>query len=511
MIHLSQNSSTRGASEVIGFVILVGLAVVMSVFVVAAAQGGPISSLQERSANEQVKNTFSQISSSSVGAAVGGQNTSETVPTPFASTSNPIEISEQGSITVKSYENSSDTTGDLVFQEDVGYIKYKTGNGDKTMYYQNGAVWRIYENGGVETVTSPEFHYNIETLTLPIIKLKANTDTATNELSFNHKSTSRSTEQLATDDKILRVTIEGPTYQGWGSYFESRFPPEVVDYNHEAESVTVTLGTAPTTYNTIGDEIVTLEGTLSTQGNNSISGDIIENASKDLPPADNTIDDQKDYAQTSGTTLSSLDGKTLDDGGDYYVSSADIDNGVTVDLSDGDVTLVIDGNIDINSGSIEVINSDGGENQLKTYLEGDLYMATYTSWVVDGSDKGANVLYASSTSEFRTQPHTTFEGVYYAPGGGGSTSNTSGSPSDGNNGGESDCGPGTALCMQPQSTIEGAIIADSADLQPNTTLDFDSSLTDFKLDSQTSATDVRPELSYLHTSTTVVEVDDKDD
>lgn len=506
MIYLSRQNSNQGASEVIGFVLLIGLAVVMSVFVVAAAQGGPISSLQEQSTNEQVKNTFSQISSSSVGAAVGGQGTSETVPTPFASSSNPIKVSDKGTIIVKSYENESDTTGTLLFEKNLGYLKYNTGSGNKSMYYQNGAVWKIYDQGGVETVTAPEFHYTRKTLTLPIIQLDTQTDSVSNEISFNHKSTARSTEQIAIEDTVIRITIEGPTYLGWGNYFETRFTPQVVEYDHEAESVTVTLGTAPTTYNTLASEVATLEGTLSTNGNTSVNGDVIENASQDLPPADNAIDDQKQYAQDSGTTLSSLDGKTLT-AGDYYITSATIDDGVTVDLSGGNVTLSVEEDITINSGEINVINSNEGERQFKTYIEGDIYMETHTAWTVAGDQKGANVVYASSTSEFNTQPHTTFEGVYYATGGGDNTGgNASGPP--GNN---ANCGPSTALCMQPHSTINGAVIADSADLQPNTTLNFDDSLDGFKLDSQTSDDLARPQLSYLHTSVTVVEVDNKDD
>lgn len=515
MIHSSKYNSNHGASEVIGFVLLISIAVVMSVFVVAAAEGGPISALEDQSSNEQVKNTFSQVSSSSVGAAVGGENTSETVPTPFASTSNPINISEEGSITVKSYENESDTSGDLIFEDDLGYLEYTRTNSDKTIYYQNGAVWRIYENGGVETVTAPEFHYNRETLTLPIIQIQAEDDQATEQISFNHESTSRSSTQMTTEDTIIRVTIDGPTYQGWGDYFEKRFGATYVEYDHENSKVTATLGTAPQTYNTIDDEVAMLEGTLARGNNSTVTGDVIENASQNLPEADSAIEDQKTYSQNNGTTLSTIEGKTLTNG-DYYIDDADLGENetLTVDVSGGDVSLAVDQNISMDNDSrIKVVNTTGNDNTFSTYLDGNLDMQPGSKWTVDEDNKGQNVVYASSTSEFHPKPHTVFQGVYYAPGGGDQTNN-SGPPNNGGGnggGGNAQCGPSTAVCMQPHSSIQGSVIADSAEMQPHAEMNFDNSLQGLELEDTTGAVANRPDLSYFHSSTTVVKVSDKDE
>lgn len=515
MIHRSRNKSTKGASEILGLVLLISLSIVTSIFVVATLQGGPISALQEQSQSEQVKTSFSQISSSSVGAAIGGTNSTESVSTPFASINNPILVSEQGSITVESYTDESATTGTVLLEKDLGHISFENNNSNQTTYYQNGAVWIISDNGAVETLTPPEFDYQQETLTLPLIKIQSDTQIATDGITFTHEETSRSIDQLATSDTVIEITIEGETYRGWGKYFETRFNEDIVSYDTENDSVTVTLGTAPQTYNEIDNEVVTLQGSLSGKPNTTINGDIVENSPQKLPAANSLIEDEIEYAKNNGQNLNN---QSEIDSGVYYTDSLNVtDENLTVDLSEGNVTLAVEGDVELDSGNINVTNTEGGV--LRTYVKGDVLMRTHGEWTIEGQDYSTNRVFGRASSTMDIQPNSVFEGVYYAPGDGceysqegteecdDSGGNGGGPPGRGSN---AECGPTTSLCMQPNSNVRGAYIGDSAALSPNTTLTFDDSLEEVQIESTTTVTrQSRPDLSYFYTSTTVVNINQK--
>lgn len=522
MMQSSKQNSNQGATETIGFVLLIALAVVTSVFVVAAAEGGPISALSEQSENEQVKNTFSQLSSSSVSAAVGGSSSSNSVALPFANNQNPLVVEESSSIHIWS-EDPDDGSTQEILEKDIGHMSYKV-NQEYTMYYQNGGVWKIYDNGSVETVTAPEFHYNYRTLTLPLIKLQTSQTEYYDSITFDHKTESRAASQVAIEDEIVYIQIQGPTYRGWGHYFESHLNSNAVRYDHDNNTATMELGLGGNLLNSF-ENVAVMSGDINMEGNATVNGDVKTAGSVDGGNVNGDVTQTDEYnllsldplikseiqdAETNGTKLDGDDlaGKTIDSG-NYYVEEIYLESGTfTIDLSDGDVDIGVDGDITIrNDAKIEVINPSGGSNEV--FLEGNMAMEEGSpQWLVENEATDSNIVYGSSDSQISIGQKSTFQGVIYAPSSTDDDSNSgSGSNTGGPSGGSGNCKTSTeTFCMGSNSTVDGAVISGSAELKNSSTLNYDSdSLDEFeKVYDEYSFS--RPQLSYIHTSITTVEI-----
>ena len=68
---------------------------------------------------------------------------------------------------IDDYDNHSD--GDDLLICSLGTIEYSLG--DRIIAYEGGGVWSKYPTGSSIMISPPEFHYNGETLTLPIMKI----------------------------------------------------------------------------------------------------------------------------------------------------------------------------------------------------------------------------------------------------------------------------------------------------------------------------------------------------
>lgn len=516
----SKHSPQEGANETLGFVLLVAIAIAVSVAVLAAAGGGPLEALQEKSDDEQVQNAFSQVSSNSINSAVGGINTANQVDLTFANEGDPVVVDETSSIEVWAEADDGSTT--TIVDEQIGHMEYDATQ-DYSFYYQNGGVWRIYDNNSVDMITSPEFHYKSRTLTLPLIQLSTEKGEYRDSIQFQHSTESRTSSQMSIDEEIVFIEVNGPTYLGWGNYFEKYVTSETVTYDHSNETVTMELGLGGELLDEFGDVAVT-SGDISTQGGaeingdvrttgdvdeDSINGDVEEMDSFNLLNLDSLIDAEVQNAKETGTHKdgSNLEGETLT-AGTYYVENLNVDGGVlTVDLSGGDVDLGVDGNVTVQGtgSAIRVENPSGGT--LNVWMKGDLTMKNgKPEWTIQNEATDSNIVYGTSESQLSISQQSVFEGVLYAP------SDDGGSSSGGGQGGGGSCNNSTAtFCMGENSTVDGAVITGSAELKANSTLNYDSdSLSEFTNTYNEYALS-RPELAYIHTSVTTVEVEDGSD
>ncbi|MBN2109786.1 MAG: type IV pilin N-terminal domain-containing protein [Methanosarcinaceae archaeon] len=128
----------------------------------------------------------------------------------------------------ENYENEPDFAG---FNASMGKIMYTSG--DRVIAYEGGGVWSRYPTGGTVMVSPPEFHFNGETLTLPIMKIKGNTSIAgSTDVDISVKS-SNDPEILYPNtkhnslfsnpieaDKII-IYIQSDFYDGWAEYAET--------------------------------------------------------------------------------------------------------------------------------------------------------------------------------------------------------------------------------------------------------------------------------------------------
>ncbi|WP_256621378.1 DUF7289 family protein [Methanolobus chelungpuianus] len=125
------------------------------------------------------------------------------------------------------YESQPNMT---VFESPMGSITYTQG--DRIIGYEGGGVWSKYPTGKAVMISPPEFHYNGETLTLPIMKIKGNevfsgrTDVAVTVNSNNmptvlypDPSSTKKVNPLSSD-KVL-IYIKSEFYTAWADYANS--------------------------------------------------------------------------------------------------------------------------------------------------------------------------------------------------------------------------------------------------------------------------------------------------
>jgi hypothetical protein len=151
----------------------------------------------------------------------------------------------------KSYENKTDFAG---INSDMGKIVYTYD--DRTVAYEGGGVWSKYGNGGTIMISPPEFHFNGETLTLPIMKISGNTSVAgttntditvvssnTPTILFPNASQSNMFVNPLNLDKII-IYIKSDYYDGWGDYAET-LTSTTATYDHQNKTAILDLDTLP--------------------------------------------------------------------------------------------------------------------------------------------------------------------------------------------------------------------------------------------------------------------------
>jgi hypothetical protein len=129
-------------------------------------------------------------------------------------------------------QNITNSTPAEEFNCSFGTFEYTLD--ERKIAYEGGGVWSKYrDNGGSVMVSPPEFHYNGETLTIPIMTINGSSSTAgkgevniavtsDNRPFVLYPNTSISTSRTnpVTSDKIY-IYIESDYYDAWANYAES--------------------------------------------------------------------------------------------------------------------------------------------------------------------------------------------------------------------------------------------------------------------------------------------------
>ncbi len=126
------------------------------------------------------------------------------------------------------YESRPNIT---VFNASMGSITYDQG--ERIIGYEGGGVWSKYPTGKAVMISPPEFHYNGETLTLPIMKIEGNevfsgrSDVAVTVSSDNmpvvlYPDDAVNTKRVnpLNSDKVL-IYIKSEFYTAWAEYADS--------------------------------------------------------------------------------------------------------------------------------------------------------------------------------------------------------------------------------------------------------------------------------------------------
>jgi len=204
------------------------------------------------------------------------------------------------------------------------------------------------------------------------------------------------------EDGIVNVTVQSKYYEAWGAYFAERTEGEVF-YNHTAETARVRL-VVPFREDFEDVVATTADGGITVNGNDPQPSP--STTGVDYPSADDRIEDQIEECEDNPATCDGPPFTGIDATGTprYFVDgsySGDVD----VDTSEGNVTLVVDGDFEPSSVSVS------GDNTTQVLVRGD----------VDGSNgettnvAAAFAVVVHSTGDFAMNGNSEFTGFLYAP------------------------------------------------------------------------------------------------
>lgn len=273
-----------GQSETFGVILLLGITVVGSTAIVAFGTQA-LSETQDAATSQRTEHTMTLLDSRSAMVALG-ESDMQTVDFGHSQDGKFSVDQDAGRIKVIHYNFSGNESGnEVIYNKTLGTFYYE--NGDTTMAYQGGGVWRIQGDGQAVMVSQPEAHYRSATLTMPIIRVRGSGEAAGetsvtvssaseprrifpnttfsdpagpagNETGAPYNNSSEPAKQYTNPIKSGNVTvlINSQFYEGWAHYFETRTTAEVKVYDSNS-TVYVRLRTIgdPNFFGTLANDI----------------------------------------------------------------------------------------------------------------------------------------------------------------------------------------------------------------------------------------------------------------
>jgi len=375
---------------------------------------------------------------------------------------------ESGWMRVRIINESTGNVETEVMNETMGAVVYERGG--TSLAYQGGGVWRR-DTSGSTLVSPPTFHYRGQTLTLPLI-LVGGEATSTNAITMSQQS---SPEGLYPNETAgfrnplvsgrVNVTVGSDYYRAWGRFFEDRTQGDVM-YDHANGSVTVQLVTP---FNENFDNVISATDPGGINPNPGPPPSPSETGVY-YPSVDSKIESKITDCETTSNCTSGTSTITTD--GTYYYPSG-ISSGMSIDTSDGDVELVVNGSF--SPGTVSV----SGGNNVTVFTQQDFTFGGGDDINAGGDAEAFRVL-VHSDGVVDMNGNYKFVGIVYAPE----------SSVDLNGGGP------------PWMTnVEGAIISETIDINGNPNkFQYDPAVENATLDLGNTA----PKITYLHVSATRV-------
>lgn len=385
---------------------------------------------------------------------------------------------EAGSVTLW-LNRTGDADREKINSTDLGAVVYESG--DTEIAYQGGGVWER-RGGASRMVSPPEYHYRLNTLTFPIMTVRGGGQASgsvegrvsrgpagRSEAWFpNPDADDNFTNPL--DQGTVLVEVESRYCEGWEGFFTERSQGAIKESCGDNGTVVVDL-TVP--FQLSADEPVVAKEIIPSgngEGNGSNDRDVPDSWTDGVvaPSISPEVEDRIDECESGGCD-SSMGDDTVTAGTYDLTDGGDVDAG-TFDTGDGNITLVVDGDLELNEIDIE------GDGTVSIYIRGEL---TVDSAVNDGGNASQLMAFVHSSGSVRFDGESDYTGVIYAP--------------------KSD------LTMNGSPAIDytGALVVETFDLNGNLDkLDFRS---DPSLDGYQLVGGDRP-LTYLHVSENRIDV-----
>lgn len=509
----------RAQSTTIAFVLLLAITL-GGVTMILAFGAQSLGDLEGQASSEQAEHAFTKLDSTGAEVALG-QSEARTVELGSRGRSGgSVRTVRTGEMTL-AYQG-----GSTIHNETLGAVVYESEG--HTVAYQGGGVWR---GTGTESqmISPPEIHYTDGTLTIPMIVVRPGGPGSSDRLVIRRLSQQIGLGPGTVEDEVVTLSIRSDYYVGWAQFFESRLDEVHVDVDHANRTTTVELGriTFDVRYDSAvyaedGDVVVstgnseingpvTAEGQVSTGAASSVNGNVEENVQSSYDPLDPVIDQKlSDAPGNPDVTQQQLDGGGTVSGPATVYDPDDVQlNGdtLTVDLSGGNVTLLVDGNVSIENGAdLHVVNP--GNNSLRVFTSGDVTVKNGRAFVgTTGSVDAKHLLvFGRSDTQVGLAGGSTYvEAAVFAPRHEEVSGYNTAFPTA-----QSQCNLGgywADTCIATgNSALDGAVVAGPAAVKQSTEVNYDPALGG--LDLSVNADDLLPPpLTYLHLSVNEIAVE----
>lgn len=190
---------------------------------------------------------------------------------------------------------------------------------------------------------------------------------------------------------------------------------------------------------------------------------------------------------TSDNELAEGD-KTLEDG-EYYLDGVEVEEGetLTLDVSDGNITIGVDDDVDV-QGEIQVVGNDGTENHVTIWMDDRDIDIDGGEVRTEGDEAPAFWLYGPAGTDIQMDNHALYTGVVYAPG----NKDKAGT-----------------VNLQSQSKVYGSIVGGKITMRSGSQVYFDKALSSETVVLKSNSFRI---YEYLHITTNTVEITaDSDD
>ena len=366
----------RGQTATIGVVLLLGMVAISAIGIFLVA-GHTVAVIEQDAESERIENSFVELSHSMASATTASESRFSTS----------LAVGESGALVKSDTGTIQIQGGEVNTTISVGEIEYRGDDGTR-IAYQAGGVWRETGND-THMLSAPPLEYDhaSETLWFPIVETVGDEELGSGDITITHTETDPLRNASRIENDSVTVTVTSEYYRGWQYYFEEvAGDASVRDVDHENQTVTARLG-----YLEVEDafgEGATLSGEYNGFDQANVTAEVDEGAFPELDDViyeivdDTNTSKNRDWADGGPLVIDGSEDLTehqdIDDtgvfpNGTYFAESVNLTDELIFDLSNGNATLVVDGDINLDSGSIKIANwSQENDHSLKIYTTGDV-------------------------------------------------------------------------------------------------------------------------------------------
>ncbi|WP_119818573.1 DUF7289 family protein [Halalkaliarchaeum desulfuricum] len=400
--------ASRGQSAVVGYVMVIGLSLAV-VGVVVAVGAVAIADVEESAQANQAESAMTQFDSTAAEVALG-ESPRQSIRLGQHGGSGSVEVDESaGEITVTWIDEDDNET--KIAEDQFGKVVYESG--DRTVAYQGGGVFRA-ENGWSKMVSPPEYHYRDRTLTFPIVKVEGDTSGASpgDQFTISESEFDRhfpnETHSNPLEGGHVHVEVTSDYHHGWKQFFETRTEGSVT---HDPANRTVWVNLTVPFEEQFANGVATTSNdpdAVYTDGN--ASGGFEDSVTQvDRPSASPNVEERISHCESED--CDDLNSTPLDNG-TYYADNDTSLSGATYDTSDGDIQVVVDGDLELAEDQHNVT----GDGKVTFYVNGSVSVSGSTEVNPDGSPGDVVLMMHTDAGNITVNGQAQFTGYIYAPG-----------------------------------------------------------------------------------------------